>query len=163
MIARIIKAIKATREPANVELARKVAKIVSAPTGLTLSYAELKYSELPNHVSTKLVGYLYGFSLVPCALLKVDDIGVAIGAVMFAIEALFPKRCDFFVPLLTSESMRSDPFLEGKEAGQKDADRTILARKIGSTALLGLLARDFKAFCNYREVADFAEKLNRAS
>lgn len=163
MLARIFKAIKRAREPAHIRLAREVAEIVSGATKLTFSYVDLKYNDLPSYISTKLLGYLYGSSMVICASWQIKDTGVPVGAALFAIELIFPGRSGFFIKLLTDDVFKSPPFLEGREAGQKDCERLLFARAVGQVALLGLLAKDFKAYCNHVEAADMADKLQRLS
>ncbi|HDR9758703.1 hypothetical protein KDX16_15465 [Burkholderia vietnamiensis] len=117
MLRRLLKTIKTAREPEDVKRARNAAEIVARGAALTLNHVELDYRRLPAFISTKLVGYLHGYSSVICTSWAVQDPGIAIGATMFAIESIFPERREFFIELLSAESLKSAAFVEGGEGG----------------------------------------------
>ncbi|CAG4923327.1 hypothetical protein [Paraburkholderia gardini] len=160
MLRKLINKVKRFGEPEHVRQARMVAEIVSPPTALTLSFAELDYASLPSFVSKKLVGYLFGKASCIAANIGVKDATVPLGATVFSIGTLFPTRVEFFCGLLDNETLASDVFRAGAQAGDDDA-RSMMRQGTGDRALLTMLAKDFAGFCNYREVADYTEKVGR--
>jgi hypothetical protein len=140
-----------TQETKELATARKIAAIVAALTVPTIARSELAYRALPADLEAKLVGYLQGFCLPICAAWEIDDTDVPLAATGLVITLIFPDSPASFTQSIDSAIMNSEAFRKGMEAGQRDGE---LYRTTGrkGTALLQILASDFRGFCDYSKV-----------
>jgi hypothetical protein len=141
-----------TQETKELATARKIAAIVAALTFPTIARSELAYRALPADLEAKLVGYLQGFCLPICAAWDIDDTDVPLAATGLVITLIFPDSPAAFTQSIDSTIVNSEAFRKGMEAGQHDGE---LYRTTGrkGTALLQILASDFRGFCDYSKVA----------
>jgi hypothetical protein len=135
-----------------VATARKIAAVVAALTIPTIARSELAYRTLPVDLEAKLVGYLHGFCVPICAAWEIDDADVQLAATGLVINLIFPGNHPSLSYCVDSAILRSEAFSKGVEAGHGDGE---LYRTTGrkGTALLQILASDFREFCDYSKVA----------
>jgi hypothetical protein len=141
-----------TQETKELATARKIAAIVAALVLPTIARSELAYNALPDALEAKLVGYLEGFCLPICAAWHVDDADVPITATCLVVTLMFPDSPASLSTSIDSLIAGSEAFGIGVEAGRRDGE---LYRTTGrkGTALLQILANDFRGFCDYSKVA----------
>jgi len=152
MFQRLYQVQEVTQETKEIATASKVAAIVATLTTPTLALSELDYCALPAASKAKLVGYVQGFCLPISAAWQVDDASVPIAATRLVIASVFPENPASFLKLLGGMLVDSEAFSSGIDAGRREGE---LYRATGrrGTALLHILASDFRAFCNYSKFA----------
>jgi hypothetical protein len=152
MFQRLYQVHEVTQETQVLATARKIAAIVAALTIPTIARSELDYRTLPVDLEAKLVGYLRGFCGPICAAWQIDDSNVPLAATGFVINLIFPDGHASFSHTIDSAIVSSAAFCKGMEAGCRDGE---LYRATGrkGTALLQILANDFREFCDYSKVA----------
>jgi hypothetical protein len=140
-----------TQETKELAAARKIAAIVAALTLPTIARSELTYRALPADLEAKLIGYLQGFCLPICAAWQIDDSDVPLAATGLVITLIFPDSPASFTRSIDSAIVNSEAFSKGMEAGRRDGQ---LYRTTGrkGTALLQILANDFRGFCDYSKI-----------
>jgi hypothetical protein len=140
-----------TQETQVLATARKIAAIVAALTIPTIARSELAYRALPVDLEAKLVGYLQGFCVPICAAWQIDDTDVPLAATGLVINLIFPDSQTSFSHSIDSAIVNSEAFSKGMEAGRRDGE---LYRTTGrkGTALLQILANDFRGFCDHSKV-----------
>ena len=141
-----------TQETKELATARKIAAIVGALTFPTIARSELAYRALPADLEAKLIGYLQGFCQPICAAWQIDDSDVPAAATGLVINLIFPDTQASLSHTVDSAILSSEAFSKGVEAGRRDGE---LYRTTGrkGTALLQILANDFREFCDYSKVA----------
>jgi len=141
-----------SQDTQEVASAGKIAAIVAALTIPTIARSELDYHTLPVDLEAKLVGYLHGFCVPICAAWQIDNADVQLAATGLVINLIFPNSQASLSYCVDSAILRSEAFSKGVEAGHSDAE---LYRATGrkGTALLQILASDFRGFCDYSKVA----------
>jgi hypothetical protein len=141
-----------TQETKENASARKIAAIVATLIIPIVTLTELDYCALPAALEAKLVGYLQGFCSPICVAWQADDADTHIGATRLVIASVFPENPAPFLKLLDDMIVGSEAFSNGIDAGRHDGE---LYRATGrrGTALLQILASDFRAFCNHSKFA----------
>jgi hypothetical protein len=152
MFQRLYEVHEVTQETKELATARKIAAIVASLVLPTIARSELAYSALPDALEAKLVGYLQGFCLPICAAWQVDDADVSIAATGLIVTLMFPDSPATFSASIDGLIADSEAFRIGVDAGRRDGE---LYRSTGrkGTALLQILANDFRGFCDYSKVA----------
>jgi hypothetical protein len=140
-----------TQENQELATARKIAAVVASLTLPTIARSELAYRTLPADLEAKLVGYLQGFCLPICAAWQIDDSDIPAAAGSLVINLVFPGSHTSISHSIDSTILSSEAFGKGVEAGRRDGE---LYRNTGrkGTALLQILANDFRDFCDYSKV-----------
>lgn len=141
-----------TQDSQRLAASRKIAAIVAALTIPVITRSELEYRTLPVDLEAKLVGYLQGFCGPICAAWQIDDSDVPLAATDLVINLIFSDARASFSHAIDSAIASSEAFAKGLEAGSRDGE---LYRTTGrkGTALLQILANDFRGFCDYSKVA----------
>lgn len=152
MFQRLYQVQEVTQESKENAIANKVAAIVATLTIPTIALMELDHSALPAALQAKLVGYLQGFCVPICAAWQVDDANTRIAATRLVVASIFLGNPEPFLKLLDAMIEGSDAFRDSVDAGCRDGE---LYRTTGRrvTALLQILASDFRAFYDHSKFA----------
>jgi hypothetical protein len=152
MFQRLYPVHEVTQETKESAIASKVAAIVATLTIPTIALTELDCGALPTALKAQLVGYLQGFCVPICVAWQVDDTEARIAAIRLVVASIFPENPALFLKLLDGMSVGSDAFRNGIDAGRRDGELYSATGRRG-TALLQILASDFRAFCNHSKFA----------
>lgn len=152
MFQRLYQVQEVTQETEEIATASKIAAIVATLTIPIFALTELDYCALPAALKAKLVGYLQGFCVPICVAWQVDDTHTRIAATRLVVASIFRENPAPFLKLLDGMIVVSEAFRNGIDAGHRDGE---LYRTTGrrGTALLQILASDFRAFCNHSKFA----------
>jgi hypothetical protein len=152
MFQRLYPVQEATQDTKESAIASQVAAIVATLTIPIITPTKLDSSALPAALKAKLVGYLQEFCVPICVAWQVDDTKTRIAATRLVVASIFLENPAPFLKLLDGMSMDSDSFRNGIDAGRLDGELYSATGRRG-TALLQILASDFRAFCNHSQFA----------
>jgi hypothetical protein len=152
MFQRLYQVHEVAQDTQEVAAARKIAAIVAALTIPTIARSELASRTLPVDLEAKLAGYLQGFCAPICAAWQIDGSEVQLVATGLVINLIFPSSHASLNYSVDSAMLGSEAFIKGLKAGYSDGE---LYRTTGrkGTALLRILANDFREFCDCSKVA----------
>lgn len=138
MFERLFQVNTALDEPQDLKTARKVAAVVAMLTADITGFSEFNHSPLPSGFTTRIIGYVHGFSLAICAAWRVEEASVSIAATRFAVKSLFPQIDELFLNAVVDEVASCADFSSGDNAGRVDGERYVATGRKGN-ALMGIL------------------------
>jgi hypothetical protein len=152
MFQRLYRVRELTQETEESATASKVAAIVATLTIPTIALMELECDALPTALKAKLVSYLHGFCVPICVAWQVDDLKTRIAASRLVSASIFPENPALFLELFDGMIVAPEAFRNDVNAGRRDGELYSATGRTG-TALLEILASDFRGFCNHSKLA----------